>query len=138
MKTNQAKKELEKLDAEIKLLQDKKTPLENIIKKEGLRELRKKYVGKCYKCRDSFGDGRDWWVYTKIYEVNRAGFLNRREFGCIPEYNYPSQVREFIFRYNSFVCAPVSRYIKISQKEYNQALKKALSLLHKNFVEREK
>lgn len=64
---NQAKRDLEKArKAWVKLSDQHHATVEV--------PRRRKAIGKCFKYRNSYGPGQDWWMYQKVVGVDAEGF----------------------------------------------------------------
>lgn len=96
-------------------------------KKELLPKYRKQYIGKCYKCRNSYGgDIPKWWLYSKIVDVTSVNFHNEEE-PVFKTLNFQHcymdkieiEVREYVY-----VRSP--EYKSVSAAEFNKAARKLM------------
>lgn len=81
---------------------------------EGLPELEKKYLGKYFKTRNSYGSGKKWWVYTKVESISFPNSFKGKTFQTVCDGK-----REIDFNYNGYL---TSLDAEISKSEYTKQL----------------
>ena len=59
-------KKLEQINKKIEILKDQKDQIETKM----ARNKNSKYVGKCYKYRNSYSVGEAWWLYLRITKAD--------------------------------------------------------------------
>lgn len=64
--------ERQKLEKEARAIRDRIHDLDAAERKKANRPLR----GKCFKRRNSYGGGDDWWLYVKVNGVDDDGHLD--------------------------------------------------------------
>ena len=71
MKTEaQLNQTIEKPTVQSQLLMERIVKARDEISKRFERPMMRKNIGKCYKYRNSYGgDGRNWWLYRRIFDV---------------------------------------------------------------------
>ena len=63
-------KELNKKIQEVSKRDEPFIAKRNELQSEIDTEANQKLLGKCFKFRNSYGSGEEWWLYTKIVEVD--------------------------------------------------------------------
>lgn len=64
MKPHKNTRTLKEIRADIAKLQKEAEPLEESLRREQLIH----FVGKCFKYRNSYGSGEEWWLYTRVLD----------------------------------------------------------------------
>ncbi len=95
--------------------------LDKLNDKEQLPILKKKYEGKYFKYKDSFGTNEYWWAYFKCIKVNGIYNYRANAFQSIPGKNE--------FEINRHLSGPIMFQTEITRNEYKRALKKFKSKL---------
>lgn len=71
-------------------------------------------VGKCFKYRNGYGDGRRWWQYLRVFDVNE----NTLSMLTVEQ---DSNGEQFVIQLNTYY--PLSRdYLPITDAEYRDAV----------------
>lgn len=127
-------KELEKQRVEI---MNKMSEIQDSREAELIPLYTKKFVGKCYKYKNSYGrDSKSWWLYAKITKVNSVNFRNDEEpmFDTIQIQKTSNNEISIEAKNYGYIREP--DWIEITEKEFNTAsrniMKKANELLEQN------
>jgi hypothetical protein len=101
--------ELEKLKAQKQIIAEKIYDLETEKRISENRGL----IGKCFKYRNTYGQGRSWWLYLKVVAINEEGSLHADSFEDDGE-GKVEIVKDKYF-------CQIGGYIEISSSEYSDA-----------------
>ena len=107
-------KELAKIEKELKALYDRKIRITTSLEKKAEPALIKKFVGKCYKVKNSYNKKERWWLYKKVTSVAD---------GCIVTFDFEATSKDrFEARVNdASYHQPETDWIEISSDQYRVA-----------------
>lgn len=108
------KTELEILEASFYKEREK---MQKKMLREQLPALRKKYEGKCFKFRDSYGSGEEWWLYYRVLKVRDLRYC-----ACVSFQSTSLSVLE-VNKNNILPLGMLDDAIPITRHEYNTALR---------------
>lgn len=73
---------------------------------------KKSLIGKCFRYRNTFGDGKHWWLYTVVTSVNRWGHLHGLSFQTKSDGSTEIEPRNYL---------SLSGWKEISRQEFDRA-----------------
>lgn len=96
--------------------------IDKIERGAGLPELNKKYLGKYFKTKNSYGHGKGWYIYTIVDSVEFPNSFKGRTFQTTSD-----GIREFSFEYNGYLS---SLEKQIKKEEYMSQLEMVKSFIN--------
>lgn len=130
MNAKQKKKRIQEIEKQLKQLDKNESPLRkerNQLQTEMRLEYDKKFIGRCYKFKNSGGDNfKTWWLYIQVMDLSPdygLTVLKAQKYNT--EYNngYIEVIREQSYS-NNFKDS--ASYIPISEDEFNNAVQAIL------------
>lgn len=123
MKPKERNAKLKNINKQIQKIDKLLSPLykqRDDINEEISFENNQKMIGKCFKFRNSYGSGGDWWFYIQVLGINSEGYLV-----CISaEHCSDNKIQiEQSIRYSSSFS---KEYLPITEEEFEKAFEKIL------------
>ncbi len=118
------------IDKEIIKLRQKQERIRKKEEKELIPKFKKKWIGRCFKYRNSYGgDRKKWWLYSMITDVTNINFCRTPAEPYLEVISFQKcSMGEFRIKVKEFNC-DMNSHIEIKPSEFNIEYKKMLKEL---------